>query len=138
LYSIMGDFTGCSFLDVFGGSGIMGLEAISRGFSYVKVIEQNKKAADIIKKNYNSLGLIPNLIIGDSVKILKNSNYVYDVVYIDPPYKSGLYEDILPLANGKIIILESSQSINLENYDIIKSKTYGGNIITFIKNPLNA
>ena len=51
LYSIIGEFEGKSFLDVFGGSGIMGLEALSRGFSKVKVIEQNRKSAEIIKKN---------------------------------------------------------------------------------------
>ncbi len=133
LYSIMGDFAGCTFLDVFGGSGIMGLEAISRGFSSVKVIELNKKSAEIIKKNYNSLGIVPDLTIGDSLKILKKTKEIFDVVYIDPPYQSGLYTDILSIANGKIIVLESSEAINALGYEVIKSKTYGGNIVTFIK-----
>ena len=52
LLSILGSFEKKSFLDVFGGSGIMGLEAISRGFYDVKVYELNKKTAEIIKKNY--------------------------------------------------------------------------------------
>ena len=133
LYSIMGEFAGCSFLDVFGGSGIMGLEALSRGFSSVKVIELNKKSAEIIKKNYNSLGLIPNLIIGDSVKILKKTKEIYDVIYIDPPYQSGLHTDILSVVNGKIIVVESSEFIDTSGYEVIKSKTYGGNVVTFIK-----
>ena len=51
LYSISGDFTGKTFLDLFGGSGIMGLEALSRGFERVKVFELNPKAAKIIKNN---------------------------------------------------------------------------------------
>ena len=46
------DFDGSSFLDMFAGSGIMGLEAISRGFSDVSVFEKNPKVAQILKKNY--------------------------------------------------------------------------------------
>ena len=51
LYSLI-DFEGKSFLDVFGGSGVMGLEAISRGFSKVLIFEKNKTAVQIIKTNY--------------------------------------------------------------------------------------
>ena len=133
LFSIMGDFSGCSFLDVFGGSGIMGLEALSRGFSEVKVFEINKKSAEIIKKNYKSLGLIPDLTIGDSIKLLKNSNIIYDVVYIDPPYQSDLYKEILPIVKGNIIVLESANEIDFNGYEVLKMKTYGGNTVTFIK-----
>ena len=70
LFSIIGDFEDKSFLDVFGGSGIMGLEALSRGFKEVTVFEKNPKAAQIIKKNYESLKLKPDLRIGDSLKLL--------------------------------------------------------------------
>ena len=86
LYSLVGDFSELSFLDVFGGSGIMGIEALSRGFENVKVFEKNKQAADIIKKNYSMLGIKPDLSIGDSAKLIKDCGY-YDVIYIDPPYQ---------------------------------------------------
>ena len=48
----------------------MGLEALSRGFEGVTVFEKNRKAADIIRKNYNQLGLKPDLKIGDSSKLI--------------------------------------------------------------------
>ncbi|MCD8377399.1 MAG: RsmD family RNA methyltransferase, partial [Candidatus Gastranaerophilales bacterium] len=86
LYSLAGTYTDRSFLDMFGGSGIMGLEALSRGFKEVTVFEKNKTAAKIIKDNYNSLGLKPDLYIGDSLKLIKNLNKNFDVIYIDPPY----------------------------------------------------
>ena len=132
LYSIFGDFTDKSFLDVFGGSGIMGLEALSRGFVEVKVFEQNKKAAEIIKKNYNSLGLIPDLLIGDSLKLIKTVSKIYDVVYVDPPYQSGLYDKVIPLINAKVIVIESLENIDISEYRLIKQKKYGTNTITFI------
>ena len=55
LYSYFENFEGLSFLDMFGGSGIIGLEAISRGFKDVIVFEKDKKTAQIIKKNYENL-----------------------------------------------------------------------------------
>ena len=105
LYSLIGEFEGKTFLDVFGGSGVMGLEALSRGFSKVKVFEKNPKAADIIKKNYKQLGLKPDISIGDSEKLVKKLDETFDVVYIDPPYASNLYEKILKNINkGRKII----------------------------------
>ena len=88
LYSIIGDFSGKSFLDLFGGSGIMGIEAVSRGFSDVKVFEINPKSASIIKKNYALLGLKPDLVLGDSTKLIDKLPKNYDVIYVDPDRKS--------------------------------------------------
>lgn len=132
LYSIIGDFKDKSFLDLFGGSGIMGIEALSRGFSKVTVCEINKIAASIIKKNYESLNITPDLHIIDSKKFVLNLNENYDVVYIDPPYQSGIYEGILKSIKGKIIVVEHDKNTKLEEYNIIKQKNYGGKIITFI------
>jgi 16S rRNA (guanine(966)-N(2))-methyltransferase RsmD len=132
LYSILGDFSGKTFLDVFGGSGIIGLEALSRGFEKVKVYELNKKSAEIIKRNYSSLGLQANLTIGDSLKLLKNSEEIFDVVYIDPPYKSEVYDDILSVVKGNIIIVEHASEINFDNFQMLKQKKYGGSMITYL------
>lgn len=132
LYSIVGDFEGKTFLDVFGGSGIMGLEALSRGFSQVKVFEKNPKVAQILKKNYQTIGLKPDLMIGDSLKLLNKIDEKFDVVYIDPPYMSGIYEEILSKVQGDIIIAEHSEEIAFEGFEIIKQKNYGGKIVSFL------
>ena len=132
LYSVMGDFSGKSFLDVFGGSGIMGLEAVSRGFANVEVFEINKKSAQIIKQNYVNLGLEPNITIGDSLKLIKKIKTHYDVVYIDPPYQSGIYEAVLQEVNGTIIVAEHNQYMDFKDYKIIKQKKYGDKFVTFL------
>jgi 16S rRNA (guanine966-N2)-methyltransferase len=72
----------------------MGLEALSRGFEEVVVFEKNPKVANIMKKNYSTLGLQPNLKIGDSLKLLEKLDRKFDVIYIDPPYYSGVYEEV--------------------------------------------
>lgn len=135
LFSLIGNYEGMSFLDMFGGSGIMGIEALSRGFSKVTVFEKNPQAANIIKKNYSALNIEPDLKIGDSLKLIQNLNTTYDVVYVDPPYLSGIYEQVFELLINKaqIIIAEHTEDINPKHVTLIKIKNYGGKLVSFFK-----
>ena len=138
LSSIM-NFEGKSFLDMYAGSGIMGLEAISRGFDKLVAIEKNKKVFNIIKSNFSKYEKENNikLILGDSLKTVKNLDEKFDVIYIDPPYFSGIYENSLTaiknISSG-YIILEHVTDIEIpNNYEIIKQKKYSDKYITFLK-----
>lgn len=134
LYSLLGDFEGKIFLDMFGGSGVMGLEALSRGFKSVIVFEKNKQAADVIRKNYKALNEPLNLTLGDSIKLIKKITQAVDVIYIDPPYLDGIYQASLEnLPEHKIIILEHVVGIDLTGFNVIKQKKYGDKYITFIE-----
>lgn len=134
LFSLIGEFENKSFLDVFGGSGIIGIEALSRGFKEVLVYEKNPKAALIIKKNYENLGLKAKLKIGDSLKLLTKEENFFDVIYVDPPYKSGIYEEVFSLIKtDSVIIAEHSEPINTEGLVLIKEKNYGGKKVSFVK-----
>lgn len=140
LFSII-DFENKSFLDMYAGSGIMGLEALSRGFEHVLAIEKNPKVAKVLKENYTNIKLNPNLIIGDSLKILPKLNEKFDIIYIDPSYFSGVYEDSLKkikennlLKDDGIIILEHVTDVDFEKFELklIKQKKYSGKLITFL------
>jgi len=133
LYSVLGDFSGKSFLDVFGGSGIIGLEALSRGFEKVKVFELNKNAAEVIKKNYQTLGLTPDLTVGDGLKLVKKLEETYDVVYIDPPYKYEYYNELISAVKGNLIVVESSDKNDFSEFNVIRQKKYGNSLITYIE-----
>ena len=139
--SAMIDFEGKLFIDLFSGSGIMGLEAISRGFRVIS-FEKDKKTALSIKESYKSLGLIPELYFGDALKNILKINLKADVIFLDPPYDSDLYEKSLKiikdnniLDNDGIIILEHpiDKNINIQDFEIIKIKTYGDKQITYLK-----
>lgn len=135
LFSIFGEFKNLSFLDVYGGSGIMGLEALSRGFEKVTVFEQNKKSALILKKNYENLGLKPNLIIGNALSLIPKLQSKYDVAYVDPPYSAGIYEETLVALQGRADIITLEHPVNMECsfVNIIKQKKYGDKYLTYIK-----
>ena len=136
LFSLIGDFEDKSFLDMFGGSGVMGLEAFSRGFEEVVVFEKNTKVAQILKKNYSTLNLTPNLKIGDSLKLLGKLDRKFDVIYIDPPYYSGVYEEVFSRLSktdlqNTIIIAEHSEPLSITGFTLLKEKNYGGKLVSF-------
>ncbi len=134
LYSMIGEFDGKSFLDMYGGSGIMGLEALSRGFNSVIVYEKNKQVAEVIRANYKTLNEPLNLTLGDSTKLIKNLSKQVDVIYIDPPYMDGIYQASLEnLPEHTVVILEHVVDIDLNGFEILKQKKYGDKFITFIK-----
>lgn len=130
------DFEGSSFLDMYAGSGIMGLEALSRGFSEVVAFEKHPKAAQIIKNNYKKFNPSPELIQGNALKLTGKLNKNFDVIYIDPPYFSGIYEDSLNAIKkftGAIVILEHETEIKFDDFKVLKQKKYGDKFVTFLK-----
>lgn len=129
------EFEGSSFLDMFSGSGVMALEALSRGFTNVTAIEKHPKAAAVIRSNFSKFSPAPNLITGDSLKILPKLNRNFDIIYIDPPYFSGIYETALDAVKNfaDIVILEHVIDVEINNFELIKQKKYGDKYISFLK-----
>jgi len=81
------------FLDLFAGSGAMGMEAISRGASYAVCVEKDNQCIRVIEQNISMLQIEDQMhaIKGNVFKILKNLDGSFDIIYIDPPYE--LYEE---------------------------------------------
>lgn len=90
LYSARGTFEAARVLDVFAGSGALGLEALSRGASEVCFLEHDTKAAAIIKHNLETLGVSSSaarVMVTDSYKAsLRLQGMTFDIVFLDPPY----------------------------------------------------
>ncbi len=130
------EFDGAGFLDMFAGSGIMALEALSRGFSYAAAIEKHPKVIRVIKSNYKNFSPAPLLIHGDSLKAAEVLDRKFDVIYIDPPYYAGVYEAALEAVKSiacGIVILEHVTEVDFSGFDILKQKEYGGKVITYLK-----
>ena len=140
LYNLI-DFENKIFIDLFSGSGIMSLEAVSRGFR-VFSFEKDRKTAVAIQESFKALGLKPELYFGDSLKnVLKLENKA-DVIFIDPPYDSNLYEMSLQVISKNnilnkdgIIILEHpiDKAVDINPFKMIKVKTYGNKQISYLK-----
>ncbi len=137
------------FLDIFGGSGAMSLEALSRGAELAVSNDMNLAAYQIINKNKQSLKAtnleVYNLGYDVLLKELANKKYVFDIVFLDPPYHLDCYEEIISLLQTyqlvnerTMIICESSIEVKLKEtigeFVIKKVKKYGkSNVTYFIK-----
>ena len=97
---LQSDIGNARCLDLFAGSGALGLESISRGASFVVMVEQNKKAADCIKAHLERLH-IDNAVIHhlDALKYLRMENTPsgFDIVYLDPPYQLNVLPQCITL-----------------------------------------
>lgn len=85
----------CSFLDLFSGSGAIGIEALSRGAKDATFVEFNINSIEIIKQNINlskfkEKSTIYNLDVVEAINILGNNNKKFDIIFLDPPYDKGL------------------------------------------------
>lgn len=92
LFSILGArIPGCRFLDLYAGTGAVGIEALSRGARLVTFVESDPKAMHIIRKNLAACGMLAqaDLRVGSTESFLRQTasrNDSYDVVFADPPY----------------------------------------------------
>ena len=140
LKSLM-DFDGALFLDAFAGSGIMGFEALSRGFGSAVFIEKDRKTFFLLKENATQLALNPLLYCGDTIKVLTKIDKTFDVIYIDPPYREGLYEGVLDIIKKKAllkadgyIVLEHLKEVGIDfsRFNVVKQKIYGEKVLTIL------
>ena len=98
------DIEGSAVLDLFSGSGQMGIEALSRGAKYCHFIDKSRQSVDITRENLISTGLQKQSTVSnmDSLDFLKTAKYTFDIAVLDPPYNNGLIEAALPLLSEKM------------------------------------
>lgn len=150
---LQNEIPGCYFLDLFAGSGQIGLEAASRGAKYVVFAEQAKKAADCIRYNiqHTKSGQECLLLQMDVMGALRSleGKYRFDVVYLDPPYESQMERPVLEylktsslLMEDALIIVETGLHTDFSylkqaGFTIVKEKKYKTNAHMFIQREEN-
>ena len=144
------DIEGRSVLDLFAGSGQMGLEALSRGALEATFVDKSKEAIKLIKENIEKTRLSDNATVFQSDYldfIRRNSGKKFDIFIIDPPYKLEMYNPALKaliasnmIKNTSLIVCESgtdeifNNDIELQqHFDIAKQNKYGNTFITILK-----
>jgi 16S rRNA (guanine966-N2)-methyltransferase len=149
LFNLLGPLQNKTFLDLFAGSGSVGLEAVSRGAEVVCFIEKNKQLIEVIEKNIQacSFGIKCQIIAGDidfGLHDLLRKKNEFDIIFADPPYNRKLVEATLKSLNkykvfrkdSIIVIQHSIKEILCEIDDNIyqtDQRKYGDNALTFLK-----
>jgi 16S rRNA (guanine966-N2)-methyltransferase len=144
VFGLIGSVEGASVLDLFAGSGAMGLEALSRGAASAVLVESDRDACRTIERNLAKLGLTGGRVVrSDAVRFLAAERSAYDLVFVDPPYE--LLEslrmslaDHLPrvLAADGLLVFESRATAEPElPLAVSTSRRYGSTRITVFAHP---
>lgn len=146
LFAIIQNYLdGAVVLDLFSGSGNLGIEALSEGASFAYLVDYNKKASDTIKRNLNTIGIkdaeVINLDYKKALNYLKDKKI--DLIFLDPPYKTDFIEQSIKLideynilSEDGLIICENDSLDKIvypNNYEVVKDRKYGDKWVVILR-----
>ncbi len=140
------DLPGAKILDLFGGTGQLGIEALSRGASYACFIDESDRACKLIKENLNKTKLseYARVVQADYSAFLRSTNEKFNIIFLDPPYAEVFLENSLKmiteidiLQSGGIIVTERPLGKELPwefpGYTRSKDYKYGNTLLTIYR-----
>lgn len=144
--------TGAKVLDLFAGTGNLGLEALSRGAAHALFIDHSLASLAVIRDNINSarLGQFSEVRRGDSVNVidkLGQSGRKFSLIFVDPPYNQRLINVVLSKLDASIVVEDEAiivvehskhESVNTQwqNLQLIRTEQYGETMVTFFLRPI--
>ena len=146
---LQNDIEDCRFLDLFSGSGAIGIEALSRGAKEAVFVENNKEAINCIKENLRftklaNSGIVMAYDVMSAISMLEGRNAKFDIVFMDPPYNKEIEKEVLNrlkqseiIDSDTMIIVEASLDTSFSyledmGYELFKEKKYKTNKHMFI------
>lgn len=121
------------FLDLFAGSGQMGIEALSRGAKKAYLVDQSLKAIRVIEQNVKATGFGETAVITrqDAQGFLVSARENFDIAYVDPPFEKGIIDEVLPMLSSKmnkggVILCECAENEDVPESagDFVLDRTY--------------
>lgn len=146
------DLPGCSFLDLFSGSGAIGIEALSRGSKEVMFVENGKEALSCIKENLEKTKLKDQSVIcamdvAGALQKLVQQGKKFDIIFMDPPYALASIDSLLTYIaqhdllekDGYIIVEQGTDRklTTIEGLQLIKEKEYKTTTLSFFERTSN-
>ncbi len=130
------DLTDTTVVDLFAGSGALGIEALSRGAASAVFVDDDRQARAAITANLTALGLThrAKVVAGDAITWVERAGrpVVADVVFADPPYGYDRWDVLLAALTADIAVLESDRVLDgSPAWEVLKVKRYGGTVVTF-------
>ena len=119
-------------IDVFAGSGALGIEALSRGAAHCTFVENDRRALAALRENIETLGFEQESVVvaGDGAGALRRATAI-DLVLLDPPYDFDGWDDLLPLIHDAVVVIESDREIELpDGWETFRARQYGTTVVT--------
>jgi 16S rRNA (guanine966-N2)-methyltransferase len=145
--TLYGRVQDASVLDLFAGSGAMGIEALSRGASRAVFVEQDQKILRALRTNLDRCGVtdLAEVVRGDAMKYLERlirSKKTFDIIFADPPYASELSRGIATAVNAAgrkvcdLLITESGEEYEIASVgslEKVRTRKFGQTIVTYLE-----
>lgn len=129
-----GILDGALVVDLFAGSGAVGIEALSRGAERCVFVERDRSALQSLDDNLDALGLDDRSKVITSDAMAVTSALDCDIVFADPPYDFDAWERLLGLVRADLVIAESGRPIACpDGWEITREKKYGRTVVTFLE-----
>lgn len=133
--------TGARVLDLFAGTGALGLEALSRGAAHLTLVDDGKPALALMKRNLEITRLAATILRQNAVRLPPNPAAPYTLVFLDPPYGKALGEAALAsatqgnwLAPGAVVVWEESAPVTPpDGFALLDQRKYGDTVITILR-----
>jgi len=147
IFDILGDLSGLAVLDLFAGTGSMGLEALSRGANSVCFVDQGQAAISLLFKNLEMTGFMERSRIlkksaAAAVELLSKKGARFDIIFLDPPYDRGLVDATLRKINRFPLLTDQGQIVCehsprepptfLDGLQKADFRKYGQTLVTFL------
>ncbi|MGE3324573.1 MAG: 16S rRNA (guanine(966)-N(2))-methyltransferase RsmD [Acidimicrobiia bacterium] len=128
---------GARLLDLFAGSGALGIEGLSRGAAHCTFVEPDRSARVCLEKNLTtvagSLGKVSTMVVTSSAERFLDANRErFDVALLDPPYAFEGWDELLDRLPSDVAVIESNRPVTVRaGWEILREKSYGGTVVVF-------
>jgi 16S rRNA (guanine966-N2)-methyltransferase len=126
---------GARVLDLFAGTGAMGIEALSRGATHCVFVESDRQALTVLQSNIRALGLGDrSTVVAGDVHSLAENHRCADIVIADPPYGYSTWGQLLETISAPCVVLESDREIGeVAGWNTVRAKKYGRTHVSFLE-----
>lgn len=130
----MGALDEVTAIDLFAGSGALGLEALSRGATHVTFVDSDRRAVALVRRNLEALGFgdRARIVTGEALGHVRNAGPV-DLALCDPPYAFEAWNELLGILDARVVVIESDRAIEPPApWRVDRCKRYGGTFVTIV------
>lgn len=132
----LGALDGARVLDLFAGSGALGIEAISRGAAHATFVDSDLAAVRAIEANLEATGLggHATVVAATADAFLARADHSFDLVLADPPYAFDAWADLLDDLPADLVVAESDRAIAVPpGWQVVREKRYGSTVVTITR-----
>ena len=134
LYSLDDAVDGATVLDLFAGTGALGLEALSRGAAHVTFVENDRGAATALKANIESLGFAAQSAVVRADARRWQPGHGFDLAFLDPPYDFAEWDSLLSKLSATLAVVESNRPIAPPpGWGLVRERRYGSTVVQILR-----